>query len=153
MANSIRQQIMDAVITALEGITVANGYTTEVAHISESLPYSIEQVDKSKLPAGFPIDTDEDKEQLFFGTTNDMNAKLTILITWIVFDKNNLTRQARCDLLRDCEKAMMSDSSLAALILEIHPTKVTTDKGQIPNYSVFDQEFEVSYLYNHSDGG
>ena len=153
MANSIRQQIMDAVIDALEGITVANGYVTEVAYISEILPYSIEQIDKSKLPAGFPIDTDETKEQMSFGSANNMTAILTVLITWIVFQKNNVTRQARCDLLRDCEKAMMSDSSLAALILQIYPTRVTTDKGQIPNYSVFDQEFEISYIYSHADGG
>jgi hypothetical protein len=144
---------MSAIISGLEGITVVNGYTTEVAYISEKCPYSFEQIDKSKLPAGFPIDTDEDKEQLVFGSTNNMNAKLKILITWIVFDKNNETRQARCDLLRDCEKAMMNDTTLAALILEIYPTKVTTDKGQIPNYSVFDQEFEISYLYSHADGG
>jgi len=142
---------MDAVIDALEGITTANGYETDVAYVSEKLPFSVEQIDKSKLPAGFPIDADEDKEMYTIGA--NMKAVLTVIVTWIVFDKENSTRQARCDLLRDCEKALVTDSTLAALILMIEPTGVMTDKGQIPNYSVFDQEFEITYEYTRTDGG
>jgi len=51
------------------------------------------------------------------------------------------------------EKTLLNDTSLAALIEWIEPGRITTDKGQIPNYSVWDQEFTIQYVYSSADGG
>ena len=150
MANSTRQQILAAVVAALESITKANSYQQTVKHVSEILPATYSAVDMEKLPAAFPIDADEVKEPFSFGYTRSV---LTVLISWVVYENENGTTQQRCDLLRDCEIAIYASSTLEGLCLLIEPTKVISDKGNIPNYSTFDQEFEFTYTYKDSDGG
>jgi len=155
MANSIRQQIMSAVVIALDAIVAGSTYVTTVAHVSESLPEGpIEHIDLSKIPACFPIDADEDRGPSLVGEADgNMEGRLTVLITCAVYSATNSTRQARNDLMRDVEKALMNDSSLDALTLDVEPMRVVTDKGVIPNFSVWDQEFLVTYRYNRTDGG
>jgi len=145
---------MDAVIAALEGITKVNGYQTDVKYVSETYK-GYEQISKSKLPACFPIDTDERKgwESMAGTSTTDMRGELTVLVTSVVFHPQDITRQLRTDLLRDVEKAIVNDSTLGGLAMMIEPQDVITDKGTIPNFSVFDQEFLITYFYNSESGG
>ena len=152
---SIRQQIMSAVTTALTAIVAGATYVSTVAQVSESLPEGpVEHIDPKDVPACFPIDADELRSPALVGDDEDnMEGRLTVLVTCVVYSATNSTRQARNDLMRDVEKALLNDSSLAALILDIEPARVTTDKGVIPNFSVWDQEFLVSYRYNRADGG
>jgi len=154
VADSVRKQIMDAVIAALNAVDAGATYVSTIAHVSESLPKSIEQIDKSKLPACFPIDADETRRSRTIGSgTDDMESELVVICTCVVWDQNDSTRQARTDLMRDVEKTLLNDTSLAALIEWIEPGRITTDKGQIPNYSVWDQEFTIQYVYSSADGG
>jgi hypothetical protein len=155
MANSVRQQVMSAVVAALETIIAGSTYVTTLASVSESLPEGpVENIDLKDVPACFPIDADEDRMPALVGDDQDnMEGRLTVLITCVVHSATNSTRQARNDLMRDVEKALLNDTSLASLILDIEPTRITTDKGVIPNFSVWDQEFLVSYRYNRTDGG
>lgn len=154
MADSIRKQIMDAVIVALNLIIAGDDYVSTIGSVSESLPKSIEQIDKSDFPACFPIDADEVRASRIIGSgADDIESALTIIITCVVWDQNDVTRQARTDLMRDVEKVLLNDTSLAALIEWIEPGRITTDKGQIPNYSVWDQEFTIQYTYESADGG
>ena len=154
MANSVRHQIMDAIIAALQGITVAGGYQSNVKYVSEEFQ-GYEEISKSKLPACFPIDTDENKswETLEATSTQDMRAELTVIVTSVIFNAQNNTRLARTNLLRDVEKAIVNDSTLFALTFEIEAQGVVTDKGIIPNFSIFDQEFLITYMYNSANGG
>ncbi len=154
MANSVRHQIMDAYIAALKGITKANGYQTNVKRVSEKLE-GHEQISKSDLPALFPIDTDEKRAWVLIGATTDANleAELTIMTTCVVYDRLNSTRQQRTDLMRDVGKAVMNDTTLGALIIDIEPMGVVTDQGTIPNYSIWDQKHLITYRYNAVDGG
>jgi len=155
MANSVRQQIMSAVTAALTAIVAGSTYVSTVAHVSESLPEGpVQDIDLSKVPACFPIDADETRQPALVGDDEDnMEGRLTVLVTCVVYSATNSTRQARNDLMRDVEKALLGDSTLASLIVDIEPSKVTTDKGVIPNFSVWDQEFLVAYRYNRADGG
>lgn len=145
---------MDAVIDALEGITVANGYETEVEKVSESLE-SYEQIDKKDLPAIFPIDADEPREYAVMPDSSDLDiqAALEVIVTCVVFDRYNNTRQQRTDLMRDVGKAMLNDTALEALILYIEPMGVVTDKGTIPNFSIWDQSYRITYRFDSADGG
>jgi hypothetical protein len=154
VANSIRQQITDAFVAALEGITIANGYQTAVKLVSESMQ-NYEQIPKSDLPALFPIDTDEQREwvELAESSVVDLEGHLDLLVTAVVFDRNDHTRQARNDLMRDIEKAVLNDSTLDALILWLAPMGVVTDQGTIPNYSIWDQSYRIHYRYNSANGG
>ena len=149
MADSTRHQIMDAVIAALEGITEVNGYETTVKTVSENLRHW-EEMDFNEFPACFPIDADEIKEARTIGA---MLGRLTVIVTCMVQAHDNVTRQARTDLIRDVEKAIVTNSTLAGLDLLTMPRRVVTDKGNIPNYSVWDQEFEIAYPYDRDTGG
>jgi len=154
MADSVRKTIMDAVIAALNAIDAGDDFVSTVAHVSESLPKSISKIDISKMPACFPIDADEVRRSRTIGSgTDDMESELTVIVTCVVWDLNDSTRQARTDLMRDVEKSLLNNTSLAALIEWIEPGRITTDKGQIPNYSVWDQEFTIQYVYSSANGG
>ncbi len=138
---------MDASIAALEGITV-------LKLVSEQLQ-AYDQIDKKDLPAAFPIDGDERKSyaQINIGSTDNIEAELELMVTCVVFDRFDVTRQKRTDLIRLVEKALMNDTALLALILFIEPVNVVTDKGTIPNFSVWDQTFTITYRYSSVDGG
>lgn len=157
MANSVRQQIMVAVVSSLTNISTDNGYQTDVRFVSENIKH-FSELDNNKFPALFPIDTDEVKESFTFRestTAQDMKSTLTVLVTSYLYSRTGVTVQARSDLLRDIEKAMMNATAMTTLsnIFDIRPMKVTTDQGTIENYSVHDQEFQIDYTYNHADGG
>ena len=154
MADSVRKDIMDAVITALEAVDAGDDFTSTIALVSESLPMSVEQIDENNLPACYPIDADEMRKTGSIGSgTLDMESDLTVVITCVVYDQKDQTRQARTDLMRDIEKTMLNNASLAALVQWVEPGRITTDKGEIPNYSVWDQEFTIRYLYSSANGG
>jgi len=157
MANSIRQQVMVAVVSSLSNISEYNGYQTDVRFVSENIKH-FSELDTDKFPAIFPIDTNEAKESFTFrpdSTAGDMKSTLTILVTSYLFSRTGVTVQARSDLLRDIEKAMMNATAMTTIsnIIDIRPVNVTTDQGTIDNYSVHDQDFEIDYVYNHADGG
>jgi hypothetical protein len=59
----------------------------------------------------------------------------------------------RTDLIRDISSALESGTTLMSLVLDLRPTRVVSDRGIIKNFSIFDYEFEVDYLYAHATGG
>ena len=140
---------------SLQTIIAGSTYVTTLAHVSLSLPEGpVEHIDLSKVPACFPIDADEDRVPILVGSGDgNMEGRLTVLITCVVYSATNSTMQGRNDLMRDVEKVLLNNSSLIAAALDIEPTRIITDKGVIPNFSVWDQEFLVTYRYNRTDGG
>lgn len=147
--SSLRQQIMDAVIDTLEGISGVN-------LVSESLKHW-EEMDRDEFPALFPIDTDETKEPFVLrqsSATQNMKSTLTLVVTGMIYSATDETRQARCDMIQAVEKAICyTGSALLNLTHYVTPSRVTTDRGSIENYSIWDQEFEIEYLYAIEDGG
>lgn len=154
---SVRYQIVQAVIDALEEITIANGYNTDVEYVSSNLNIEHpDQLDKNQFPCCFPYDDDEEKEvmTLYYDTDDDILSKLTIIVTSMVYDKSGETLLKRTNLMKDVEKTMLNNTTLNALLLEEpDPMEITTDKGFFTNYSVFDQKFLLKYTYSHTTGG
>ena len=155
---SARYDILQAVMTALATITVTNGYNTTVSTVSDDLNIDHpDQVSKSKFPALFPYDDEERKEALaiFGGAGDNMQSTLTIVVTCMIYSRiksQNVLKRA--NLIQDVEKVMVTDTALAALLIEIPtPTVIVTDKGFFGNYSVWDQNFDCTYIYVHSTGG
>jgi len=157
MAASIRYNIIQEVKDAVEAITKANGYLTDVKSVSDKLTIQHpESIDKNKFPACFILDEDETKEPLSFfgGAGEDMMSTFTVSITSIVFSRTGDTILPRTNLLQDIEKAIVTDAAILALLIEpASPTTVETDQGYFGNYSVFKQTFEMQYIYNHTGGG
>ena len=154
---SIRYDIIQEFKSILESITVANGYNTDVAFVSDKLIIKVpNDLDGDKMPACFILDENETKEpfSIFSVAGEDMQSTLTISVTSIVFDRSGDTAMARTDLIVDIESAVVSDAGLLALLIEpASPTTTETDQGYFGNYSVFKQSFDCVYIYNHSGGG
>jgi len=154
MADSVREQIMDAVVTALKTISRINGYETDVKLVSEQWKGYQNTLPKD-IPSVYPIDTDETKEPgaVGIGAANDTQAVLTVVCTCIVTAQHNATRIKRTNLIRDVEKALVNDTSLLGLVEWIEPTTIVTDGGTIVDISIWDQTFELTYIYNSTAGG
>lgn len=145
--SSLRQQIMDAVLTVLANIDGVNLVSEDIKHY--------EELDHNEFPALFPIDTDETKEPyvLYDSSTENMRSQLTVIVTGMVRSITNDTRQARCDMIQAVEVALCyTGSALINLTQLVVPKRVVTDKGTIDGYSIWDQEFEITYLYNYKTG-
>ena len=154
---SIRYDIIQEIKSILEDITVANGFNTNVAFVSDKMNIEHpEGLDGDQLPACFILDEDEIKEPLAFfgGTGEDMTSTLSISVTSIIFDREGDTILARTDLMVDIETAIVGDAGLLALLIEpASPTTTETDQGYFGNYSVFKQTFDCVYIYEHATGG
>jgi len=145
MADSKRKRVMDAVLSAL-------AHVTSLAYISERLVHW-EELDASKFPACFPIDADERKvpHVIFESATEDMHSTLTLILTCYCYDAQGSTRQQRTDLIKNIEAEFATGATaLNALVVTITATRVVTDKGALDTYSIFDCEYEIEYLYDHT---
>jgi hypothetical protein len=157
VAESNRDLITGVVVETLGAITTSAGYQTDVRYVSEDF-VSYDQIDLKRLPALFPLDGNETHEQIALTDSAvwDMQAELEMIITAVVYDRRNQTRRQRTRLLRDIGKAMatiLDDGTLAAFIRSVTATSVKTDNGTIPNYSVFDFAFAITYDYDSDIGG
>ena len=154
---SERYFILAMVMRVLATISKANGYLTDVNYVSETLDLKHpSELDKSKFPALFPVDGDEVKEALaLFGSAgDDMQSTMELVVTGMIHEPSGATALPRSDLIKDVEKALVMDDELTALLMErISPTKVVTDKGYFGNYSIFDMIYELTYVYDHEEGG
>jgi hypothetical protein len=156
---SMRYQILNAVVDALETISIANGYNTDLKYVSTIFNVKHpEEIDKNQLPACFPYDDTESKAPLSIFDNgevfDDMLATMQVIVTSVVFDRAADTALKRTNLIQDIEKCLVTDDSLLALLLEKpSPLSVETDRGYFGMYSVFDQTFQLQYLYNHLTGG
>ena len=156
---SMRYQILNAVVDALETISIANGYNTDLKYVSTIFNVKHpEEIDKNKLPACFPYDDTESKAPLSIFDNgeifDDMLATMQVIVTSVVFDRAADTALKRTNLIQDIEKCLVTDAGLLALLLEKpSPLSVETDRGYFGMYSVFDQTFQLQYVYNHLTGG
>jgi len=156
---SMRYQILNAVVDALETISIVNGYNTDLKYVSTIFNIKHpEEIDKVKLPACFPYDDSETKSGMSLfdndGVYDDMLATMQVIVTSVVYDRAGDTALKRTNLIQDVEKCLVTDAGLLALLLEKpSPVSVETDRGYFGMYSVFDQTFQLQYIYNHLTGG
>lgn len=143
--SSIRSNVMDKVVSALDRISA-------VRYVSEKFQ-NYDEVDPKYFPCCFPIDTNEEHEQMTIGDSSKIMARLNIVVTVYIYSPVGETRRARTDLIMAINEAMLNDALLEELVLDIQPVSVQTDQGTIENYSLWNQEFEITYIYNRTDGG
>jgi hypothetical protein len=151
VADSERSQIVDGVLSALAVVSTL--------HVSETLIHW-EEVPKQYYPiAAYVTDHNENWEawSLFGGTAHDdVKATLMLTVTCYCYRSDNSGRELRrlrTDLIRDVSAALEAGTTLMSLALDLRPMRVVSDQGVIKNYSIFDYEFEVDYLYEHATGG
>ena len=142
---STRSKIMDSVVRALDSVP-------HLRYVSEKFQ-TYDEVPAKHLPCAFPIDTNEELEPYTIGDAALIHGKLTILITCYVFSETGDVRQQRTELIQEITRYLLTDTLLGSLILDIEPRSIQTDQGMIENYSLFNMEFEIDYVYTRTDGG
>ena len=154
MATTLRASIMDRVLVLLGDITIANGYLTDVALVTEEIKQYNEFKPK-EIPALVPMDIGEEKETVAIptGSSYGQQGVLSLRVSAVVHDRYNRTRTKRLNLMQDVEKAMLNDATLKALRVWVDPARVVTDDGDIRYFSVWDQYFDITYHYDRSNGG
>ena len=144
MADSIRKQIIDAAVAALEGITNIGDVGSEYKDAGQ---YTV-----SDTPACCVLDeeTTFERSAYLHDTAHDMSATMSIRIRAYEFDINNSLASKRTELIKEIELALIDDSSLAALITDIVPERLDTDYERVENWAIIDFYFTVEYDYNHN---
>ena len=142
---TVRSDIMDAVIAALDGVSGMKSVSEIFKSYTEVAPKDI--------PACFPIDTDEEHEPFTMGDAGQIMARLRVLVTVYTYSATGNTRPVRVAMIKAINQAILNDTILEGLTLDVEPVSVNTDYGTIENYSIWNQEFEITYLYNRTDGG
>lgn len=144
MADSTRKDILDAIEAAVSGIssvkTVTQNYAAWWDFPSHKFPVVIIQ----------DMNTEINRHAFVDSTADDMEAIMEVSCTCFVHDMNNSLYSKRTELISLIESTLVSDSTLAALILNIEPERIDTDNGSLDNYSIADVTFRVHYLYNHA---
>ena len=144
-----RQDIRTAIISRLNGITIANGFNNDIGLVSRQLK-GHEAVTPDLFPAAFVVNEDEKKVD---GDVDDLENSLQVQITCYVQDDEDTTN--KLDLfLEDIEKAIcpntdrdLGDSSLE--IINILPLDIKTDKGVFTPIGIADFTFQIKYLQRY----
>jgi len=143
MSDSKRKQVLDAIVDSLEGISGVKLVTQNYRGPLDNSPH--------KFPIIIVQDETTGIERLAYldATAVDMKAELEVSCTCFVHDMHNDTASKRTELASSVESTLVSDTTLAALVINVEPIRIETDNGSLDNYSIFDVVFRVEYLYNH----
>ena len=148
MGISLRDDLLDEMITTLKTITVANGYYSAVGdNVSEELKDLTAQVN---FPCLFLIDSDEDKA--WKDVDGLMCTLKFLLIGYVQQTKNDLsTGELLRKLMADAEKCLCADRRRNLLALTTRLTNFKTDEGDLKPYGVFNCDVIVEYNQKYGD--
>lgn len=122
MADSIAQQIMNAIGTRLQGITIANGYNTNAGN--NVFADRVTPLIETELPGLIYRDPEEDEEALTMGY-HQMTLKVEIeAVTYGAI----APKDVRNKLIADVKKAVRTDLTWGGLALD---TRITGRSLQI----------------------
>lgn len=122
MADAISQQIMDAIGIQLQGITVANGYVSNVGN--SVFADRVTPLTETELPGIIYRDPDEDEESLTMGYQH-MTMKVEIEVATY---GPTAPKDVRNILIADVKKAVRANLSWSGLALD---TRITGRSMQV----------------------
>ena len=151
---SAHYNIMTQVLSALSNITKTNGYNTNIGSVSTVIEHW-EQVDKDDFPILFPIAMEAPSQGFAIGEVgNNQEVTLNLTVTGFVYSKDaDARRLAFENLIQDVKVAIVNHAGIKALILMIDEVSTMRDNGTIPDFNVFDVDFNIQYIYNFESGG
>ena len=145
MAETIRQQIINAVIAALEEISIANGYETDIGTTVEDWPVNLQGTyDANELPVigVFDVDNTTSREQL---RAQKVKRELTIQARCYL---KSTTPASECrKVLGDLEKALWQDETWGGLAVATMPSREGPDiKAESLEISAAVVEVVIHYI-------
>ena len=141
---SRQRDIVNALITALQGVSGVNKVTQDFKAWSTADPQSL-----STLYVN-PKKPEVDRMAFLHPTSEDMMANMEIIIEGTVYSQYETDVFEKLDLLmKNVEIAIVTDSSLDGLTIDIYleSDEYVTDVQE--RFGIFTATYVVGYCYNH----
>ncbi len=145
MADSKRKQIVDAFVSAVDG-------TTGVGTVTQD-EETWAQADLQDYALCFVNAQKPEVARAYFEhpTAADMEATMEINVSGQSLSQYGSTKRTDVDtLMKAIEQAIVGDSTLAGLCLDVTLQSDTIDIGSSENLGFFYLEYVVVYQYNHA---
>jgi len=149
-AKSVKQAVVDNIITTLLTITQANGYFNDVA---AALPFKVAGWELMDMPTLLVIGLREQKDELTAGPENRTNVTLTGTIQiHATMDPASDTEEYHNSLICDVETALRQDVTRGgvARYTEVEATDLTLEAQASPS-AVSIITFRVNYQHSSDD--
>lgn len=147
---SIRDSILYNIKKTLESILTENGYNQDVNLVKSYNFGNVDDYSIDEYPVLHVIDTSENKSSADVDSTK---CYLNVLIEGILrrIDDEDDIQVRRRALQRDVEYSLMVDESRGGWACFTKAVDITTDKGTIEPYSVFNMTFQIEYYHDRND--
>lgn len=143
---NIREQIMTRVVSAIQDITIANGYLHDLGDVSRAYEPS-ESLVPSKLPFAMVLDNgyENNIEHLTGG-----KSKVSFDVPVVGY---TATQSSLNDFDADIKAALDKDHNLGGLVVSVLPTAQIERSTDITRSTgKFVRTFEITYIGNRSEG-
>lgn len=120
---SVREDIVDQIVTELQGITIANGFATDVSTVSLNIRDPDDPPAKGNLPYIGVLDDNATNEPLPAGVNR---RRLFVILSAFVAKGPSLSKTAIYDLEQDMFTAIHDDPTLAckAIVATVTSSRV-----------------------------
>lgn len=144
MADSKRKQVIDAFVTAVDGISSVRTAQTLFKAWWDLKPHEFDCV--------IVRDGETEISEIAFPSTSeiDQEAMVRIECIGIVHDMNpeNVAKK-RTDLISNIESTILSSTGIGAVTDAVYAREIDTDDEQLESFGIFSFGFDVRYFYNH----
>jgi len=139
-----REDLFTAIVAELNGITIANGYNTDIKTVDDEELKSPDDLNSEDFPAAYIIDTDERKDNADVG-----NVQATLEFIIVGYARHAETPQAKRRLFQqDVERAVTADRYHGKdYVVDTMVTDIKTDKGLLTPFSIFDMTITITYWH------
>lgn len=145
MADTKKKQIVDALMTALQGITGIGKVTQDER---EYTAYSVGDYPALLVQSSKPT---VDRLSYPHNTADDMEAEMEIQIEGVVHNITASDIEGDADALRqDVEQAIVGNAALNALVKDIYLESDDDIADLDQNYGIFSAVYTAVYHYNHN---
>jgi len=143
---SKREDILDNVVTSLEGIKKSEGYNNDIGLVTREVNDWNKLLPNQK-PAAMVFWTSDDKETETISLSGQyVLSNLNLVIRGVVYAKSGL-EEALNDFAEDIETIMAVDEERDSNANYTIPRRITVYQGEDSYNIIFDYEFVIGYHY------
>lgn len=143
MANTTtkRDQILDNIVTTLQGITTANGYEFNMGIVDREVQIVD---DTKKFPACYPIASDENPQQS--DTDALMNAEWKVGL--LIYVKHNTKLSKECEkVIGGIRKALLVDETRGGLAIWTTIDQIRNISTWLKPIGIYEFDMTIQYRY------
>jgi hypothetical protein len=156
MNDTRSQQIIDAILTTIKGITDVQGVTDDVPWDYDNPPKPAINFGDPRLPFAWVYDLGEDDAAGNYNSGNDvelfrdLRVQIEIAFRFQRYGESTLSKLGR-SLLGDIQLAMAADRTFGGVSWDVKEGRSTREEAPVENVGVVVSEWIVTYHRAFSD--